>query len=56
MLVDDLTPGPNNPVWCTYGTCPNGAFLIRQDGSVDTVHTWVDVSAMERAIRTLLNR
>jgi len=56
MLVDDLTPGPNNPVWCTYGTCPNCAFLIRQDGTVDTVPTWVDVSAMERAIRTLLNR
>jgi len=56
MLVDDLTPGANNPIWCTYGTCPNCAFLIRQDGTVDTVQTWVDVSAMERAIRTLLAR
>ena len=53
-LVDDLTAGSTNPAWCTYGTCPNCAFLIRQDGTVDTVQTWVDATAMERAIRTLL--
>jgi hypothetical protein len=56
ILVDDLTPGANNPAWCTYGTCPNCAFLIRQDGTVDTVQTWLDPSAMERAIRALLGR
>jgi len=56
ILIDDLTPGASNPVWCTYGTCPNCAFLIRQDGTVDTVQTWLDASAMERAVRALLGR
>jgi hypothetical protein len=56
MLVDALTPGANNPVWCTYGTCPNCAFLIRQDGTVDTVHTWFNAASMESAMRTLLAR
>lgn len=56
IVIDDLSPGSANPAWCTYGTCPNCAFLIRQDGTIDTVQTWFDVSAMERAIRTLLAR
>ena len=55
ILVDDLTPGPsNNPVWCTYGTCPNCAYLIRQDGIIEVVQTWVDVDAMETAIDSIL--
>jgi len=57
LLLDDLAPGQyTNPVWCTYGTCPNCAFLIRQDGTVDTVQTWFNASAMEQAIRSLLAR
>ena len=55
-VVDDLTPGRlANPMWCTYGTCPNCAFLIRQDGIIDTVQTWLDVPAMERAMQSLLS-
>jgi hypothetical protein len=56
IVVDDLTPGANNPIWCTYGTCPNCAFLIRRDGTIDTVQTWFDATAMDRAIRTLLGK
>lgn len=36
-VVDDLTPGDNNPVWCTYGPCPNCSFLIGQDGMIKYV-------------------
>jgi hypothetical protein len=55
MLVDDLTPGgQNNPIWCTYGTCPNCAYLIRQDGVIDTVQTWVNVNQMKAAIDLIL--
>jgi hypothetical protein len=54
LLVDDLTPGEmNNPVWCTYGPCPNCAFLIGQDGVVDTVQLWVGAN-IESAIDALL--
>ena len=53
MLVDDLQPGRANPLWCTYGTCPNCAFLVRRDGTLHTVQTWVNVAAMESAIRDL---
>ena len=54
IVIDDLAPGAANPAWCTYGTCPNCAFLIRQDGTIDTVQTWFDRDGMERAIRALL--
>ena len=55
ILVDDLVPGDlNNPVWCTYGPCPNCAYLIGQDGVVDTVQTWFDAEDIETAIDTLL--
>ncbi len=55
VLVDDLTPGQqNNPVWCTYGPCPNCAYLIGQDGVIDTVHTWAFIDAMRLAIDQLL--
>jgi len=56
IVIDDLAPGAANPAWCTYGTCPNCAFLIRQDGTIDTVQTWFDKDAGERAIRALLTR
>jgi len=55
LLVDDLTPsGLNNPVWCTYGTSPNSAFLIGQNGIIQVSQLWLDVVEMEAAIRTLL--
>jgi len=55
LLIDDLTPGRlNNPVWCTYGTAPNSAFLIRQDGIIDTAQSWLDTAEMEKAINNLL--
>jgi hypothetical protein len=55
VLVDDLFPGDlNNPVWCTYGPCPNCAFLITQDGMLDTVQTWFSAENMEMAIDQLL--
>jgi hypothetical protein len=56
IVVDGLAAGAANPVWCTYGTCPNCAFLIRQDGIIDTVQTWLDAPAMEQAIRRLIGR
>jgi len=55
ILVDDLIPGNlNNPVWCTYGTCPNCAYLIGQDGVIDTTQTWFNAANMETAINNLL--
>lgn len=56
MLVDDLGGAATNPIWCTYGTCPNCAFLVRQDGTLDTVQTWLDTAAMERAIRVVVGQ
>jgi len=52
---DELSPGPANPAWCTYGTCPNCAFLIRRNGTVHTVQTWFDAAQMESAMRSLLS-
>jgi hypothetical protein len=55
LLVDDLTPEPlNNPVWCTYGPCPNCAYLIQQDGHIHTVQTWVSPAELQIAIDLLL--
>jgi hypothetical protein len=53
MLVDDLDGVATNPFWCTYGTCANCTFLVRQDGVIDSVQLWMDVPAVEQAIRTL---
>ncbi|MFC1543395.1 hypothetical protein ACFL4K_02510 [Candidatus Neomarinimicrobiota bacterium] len=56
LLVDDLTPGvKNNPLWCTYGPAPNSAYLIRQDGILEAVQTWVNVPALEEAIKALVD-
>jgi hypothetical protein len=55
MLVDDLGGAMTNPIWCTYGTCANCSFLVRQDGVVDTVQLWLDVAAIEQAIRRLVD-
>lgn len=55
LLIDDLTPGQrNNPVWCTYGPCPNCAYLIGSDGIIKKVQTWVDVDEMKKAVDGLL--
>jgi hypothetical protein len=40
MLVDGLgSQWGNNPVWCTYATCPTCSFLIGRDGYVYEVIT-----------------
>jgi hypothetical protein len=55
ILVDDLEPSDlNNPVWCTYGPCPNCAYLISQDGVIENVQTWFEADGMEEAIDRLL--
>lgn len=55
LLIDDMTPlDLNNPVWCTYGPAPNSAYLIRQDGIVDTAQLWLDTDDMQHAIDLLL--
>lgn len=57
LVVDDLTPGAlNNPVWCTYGTCPNCSFLIRQDGILAEVLTRTPntVASLEQSLKLLL--
>jgi hypothetical protein len=55
LLIDDMVPQAlNNPIWCTYGPAPNSAYLIRQDGILDTVQTWLDVDGMRDAIDRVL--
>ncbi len=56
MLVDAVAPDGANPVWCTYGPCPNCAYLIDQDGTIVTVQKWLDVEGMAEAIEGLLAR
>ena len=58
MLVDDLTPhnatAGNDPVWCTYGPNPNGAWLLDKNGNVDTAQTWIDPDVIGAAIKRLV--
>ena len=55
LLIDDMTPQAlNNPVWCSYGPAPNSAYLIRQDGIMDTAQLWLNTDDMQRAIDRLL--
>ncbi len=57
LLVDSLTPEPlDNPVWCTYGTCPNCSFLIKRDGKIHQVlqKTANNLATLETAIKGLL--
>lgn len=57
LLVDDLTPqnkSGNNPVWCTYGPNPNGAWLIGQDGKVALGQQWFTPTEMETAIQNMV--
>ncbi len=44
----------DNPVWCSFGTVPNGAFLIAQDGTLAAVHAWFDNATMLDSIDALL--
>lgn len=51
LVVDALDPVTHvNPIWCTYGPTPNGAFLIAQDGTIRAAWEWLDVDALESAI------
>jgi hypothetical protein len=54
VLVDDLGPGRNNPVWCTYGTCASCSWLIDQQGNIVASHDWHDNESMDRSIAALL--
>lgn len=56
VLVDDLSPGNENPFWCTYGTCANCAFLLDLEGSLVAVHEWYDPPSMEQSIDQLVGR
>lgn len=56
VLVDALGAGGSNPVWCSYGTCPSCAWLIRQDGVVEAVHLWTDPPTLRGSIQALLGR
>jgi hypothetical protein len=56
VLVDALDGRASNPVWCTYGTCPACAWLIRQDGVIETLHDWYDPTSMDASIAALLQR
>ena len=49
-LVEPL----DNPIWCTYATAPNGAFLIRQDGTFEAVHDWFDEKTMAESVAALV--
>ena len=55
QLVDafDLD-GLINPVWCTYGTSPNAAYLIGRDGVIRLASTWTGSVDLETAIRALI--
>jgi hypothetical protein len=55
MLIDALPPDPiTNPVWCTYATAPNPAFVIDQDGTIVLSQLWSEMSAIERAVTDLV--
>jgi len=50
VLVDDM----DTPFGCTYGTVPNGAFLIRTDGVIEAGHDWFDPTTMRGSLDALL--
>ncbi len=43
----------DNPFWCTYGTAPNAAYLIGQDGQLHAVHDWFDAPTLVGSIEAL---
>ncbi len=50
VLVEPM----ENPVWCSYGTVPNGAFLIGQDRKLHAVHDWFDPGTFVGSVEALL--
>lgn len=50
VLVEPM----DNPVWCTVGTLPNGAWLIGQDGVVVAAHDWFDPKSMMGSVKGLV--
>ena len=59
MLVDDVRPStgedvPANPVWCTYGTAPNAAFVIDRDGRIVSGQLWADISTIHQTLLDLV--
>lgn len=50
LLVDEI----DNPLWCTYGRMPNGAFLIGTDGIILARQDRNDPHSLELAIRNNL--
>ena len=56
MLIDGLGPDvPANPVWCTYGTAPNAAFVIDTDGTIVLSQLWTEVWTIENTLRELVD-
>ncbi len=55
LLVDDVTPKPNNPVWCTYGTGANSAFVIDMEGKIVASQDWANLPDLRRAANRLLS-
>lgn len=56
VAIDALADSGANPVWCTYGTCPSCAWLVRQDGVIEAMHDWYDPASMVQSIDALLSR
>lgn len=56
MLVDEMPPLRNNPVWCSYGPMPNLAYLIDRTGTVRLAQQWEDPPKIEAAIDELLGK
>lgn len=55
LLIDDIRPRPaDNPVFSTYGSGANCAFLIDQDGTIREAQVWADAEAMQNSIGRLL--
>ena len=40
----------DNPVYCTYGSRPNNAYLIGTDGTIAEKQAWYDPLQMEDAL------
>ena len=55
LLIDDVAPRPNNPVWCTYGTGANSAFLIDTDGTIVASQDWAKLDDLKRSANRLLS-
>lgn len=52
--VIEVVEPVDNPFWCTYGTAPNAAYLIKQDGTFEAVHDWFDAPTMVSSIEAML--